>query len=153
MGLPIPTSTYAVALTAFGLGLTTQVATLLFVDLKAERKMKAEVSAFNKEKRAATLAKDTAKLEKLKKRQPVVNQTQAKISSSRLKILPITFLPLLAFYFLITPFLGGYNVIVALSPIDIPYLAPSASVAMFWWYLICSMTFSGILAKLMRTTT
>ena len=154
VGLPIPTSTLVVAGTSIGLGLTTQVATRLLVDLKTERKMKTEVAAFNKEKRGATLAKDAARLDKLKKRDPQIKQLQAKISTARLKVLPITFLPLLAFYYLMTPFLGGYNVIVALSPISIPYFTESTGVmVMFWWYLICSFVFSSALAKLFRTTT
>ncbi|MBI3859943.1 MAG: DUF106 domain-containing protein [Thaumarchaeota archaeon] len=154
VGLPIPTSTFVVAATSIGLGLTTQVATRLLVDLNSERRMKTEVNAFNKEKRAATLSKDTAKLDKLKKKEPAIKQTQAKISSARLKVVPITFLPLLAFYYLMTPLLGGYNIIVALSPFSIPYLTESTGVmVLFWWYLVCSFTFSSLLAKLLRTTT
>jgi uncharacterized membrane protein (DUF106 family) len=151
---PIPESTFLVTLTSIGLGLVTQVVTRKVVDLKAERKMKAEVNAFNKEKRDATQANDKAKLEKLKKRELQVRQAQAKLSTARFKVTAITFIPLLAVYYLMSSLLGGFGVIVAHSPVPIPYLVlPNGDVSLFWWYLISSFTFSTILTRLLHTTT
>jgi len=150
----IPESTLLVTLTSVGLSLVTQLVTRRVVNLDAERRMKAEVSAFNKEKRAATLAKDKAKLEKLKKRELPMRQEQAKVSSARLKVTAITFIPLLGVYYLMASFLGGFNVVVAYSPIPIPLLVGTNGImALFWWYMLSSFTFSSLLTKLLHTTT
>ena len=121
--------------------------------------MRAEVNAFNKEKREATLAKDKVKLEKLKKRELAVRQEQAKVSTARLKVTAITFVPLLVVYYLMATFLGGYSVIVAYTPIPIPVIAAATltagtfEVSLFWWYFLSSFTFSTMLSRLLHTTT
>ncbi len=152
--ITIPESTLLITMTAIGLSLVTQMVTRKVVNLDAERRMKAEVSAFNKEKRAATLAKDQAKLEKLKKRELPMRQEQAKVSSARLKVTAITFVPLLLVYYLMASFLGGFSVVVANSSIPIPYLVGAGgTMALFWWYMLSSFTFSTLLSKLLHTTT
>jgi len=152
--ITIPESTLLVTVTSIGLSLVTQLVTRRVVDLDAERRMKSEVGAFNKEKREATLAKDKAKLEKLKKKELPMRQEQAKVSSARLKVTAITFIPLLGVYYLMASFLGGFNVVVAYSPIPIPLLVgTNTDMALFWWYMLSSFTFSSVLTRLLRTTT
>ncbi len=151
--LAIPDSTFLVTGTSIGLGLVTQIVTRQVVDLDAERRMKAEVNAFNKEKREATLAKDKAKLEKLKKKELPMRQAQAKVSMARLKVTAITFIPLLAVYYLMASYLGGFSTPVAYSPIPIPYLVASdKTMVLFWWYMLSSFTFSSLLSRLLHTT-
>jgi uncharacterized membrane protein (DUF106 family) len=158
-GITPPYSTVLVSLTSLGLGFVTQLVTRRIVDLNAERRMKAEVSAFNKEKREAAVAKDKAKIEKLKKRELQVRQAQTKISTARLKVTAITFVPLLGVYYLMAISLGGFGVIVGYIPIPIPYIAGMAGpaggweVSLFWWYFISSFTFSALLSRLLHTTT
>ncbi|MDG6985812.1 MAG: DUF106 domain-containing protein [Nitrososphaerota archaeon] len=153
-----PISTVLVTLTSVGLGTVTQLVTKRMVDLNAERKMRAEVNAFNKEKREATLAKDKAKLDKLKKRELQVQQEQFKVQRARLKVTAITFVPLLGVYYLMATFLGGYGVIVAYTPLPIPYFAGLTQIAsvyqvsLFWWYFLSSFTFSTMLGRLLHTT-
>ncbi len=152
--ITIPESTFLITLTSLGLGLVTQLATRRLVDLKAERRMKAEVAAFNKEKKEATLAKDKAKLEKIKKKELPMRQAQTKVSTARLKVTAVTFVPLLGVYYLMANFLGGFNVAVAHSPIPIPLLVgPDGTMVLFWWYLLSSFTVSSLLTKLLHTTT
>jgi uncharacterized membrane protein (DUF106 family) len=156
---PIPEATFIVTLTSISLGLITQLVTRRVVDLNKERRMKAEVNAFNKEKRDATAAGDKAKLEKLKKRELQVRQEQAKVSTARFKVTAITFIPLLGVYYLMANFLGGFSVVVAYSPVPIPYLVdwPSTQaygfLTLFWWYLLSSFTFSTVLSRALHTTT
>ena len=158
-GYAPPYSTVVVTLTSLGLGCVTQLVTTRVVDLNKERKMRAEVNAFNKEKREATLAKDKVKLEKLKKRELQMRQEQAKVSTARLKVTGITFVPLLLVYYLMATFLGGYGVIVAFTPIPIPVIAAPTLIAgtyevsLFWWYFLSSFTFSTMLSRLLHTTT
>ncbi len=154
-----PESTIVVTLTSLFLGLITQLVTRRVVDLDKERKMRAEVNAFNKEKREATLAKDKVKLDKLKKKELQVRQEQAKVSTARLKVTGITFVPLLVVYYLMASFLGGYSVIVAFTPIPIPVIAAPTltagvfEVSLFWWYFLSSFTFSTMLSRVLHTTT
>jgi len=154
-----PVSTIVVTLTSLSLGFVTQIVTRKVVDIGKERRMRAEVNAFNKEKREATLAKDKVKLEKLKKRELQVRQEQAKVSTARLKVTGITFVPLLVVYYLMATFLGGYGVIVAYASVPIPVLtAPTPvsgvfEVSLFWWYFLSSFAFSTMLSKLLHTTT
>lgn len=148
----IPESTLIVTTTSVGLGLVTQLVTRRVVNIKAERRMRAEVAAFNREKREATLAKDKAKLEKLKKRELPMRQEQAKVSSARLKVTAITFIPLLAVYYLMALSLGGFGVVVAYSPLPIPLLVGTNGVmALFWWYMLSSFTFSTLLTRALHT--
>jgi uncharacterized membrane protein (DUF106 family) len=153
-----PDSTILVTTTSVVLGLITQLVTRRVVDLSKERRMRAELNAFNKEKRDATLANDKVKLEKLKKREVSMRQEQAKVSTARLKVTAITFIPLLLVYYLMATFLGGYSVIVAYTPIPIPIIAaptlnPSIyEVSLFWWYFLSSFTFSTMLSRLLHTT-
>ncbi|HYC11389.1 MAG TPA: EMC3/TMCO1 family protein [Nitrososphaerales archaeon] len=155
-GTTVPESTFLVTLTSISLGLATQLVTRRVVDLNAERKMKAELSEFNKEKREATLAKDTAKLEKLKRRELAMRQEQSKVQLARLKVSGITIVPLFGVYYLMATFLGGYSVTVAHAPfvnLGLPILFGSdGSVSLFWWYFLSSFVFSTMLAKLLRTT-
>ena len=154
IGLPLPDSTFLVTLTSLGLGLLTQVVTRRFVNLDKERKMKAEVAAFNKEKKEAAHANDKAKVEKLKKRELSMRQAQSKVQLARTKVTFITIVPLFAVYYLMATFLGGYGAIVAVSPIPIPYLVgPNGEMVLIWWYIIGSFTLSSILSRLLHTTT
>jgi uncharacterized membrane protein (DUF106 family) len=153
-----PETTVIVTLTSVGLGLVTQLVTRQVVDLNKERRMRAELNAFNKEKREATVANDKVKLDKLKKREVQMRQEQAKVSTARLKVTAITFIPLLGVYYLMATFLGGYGVIVAYTQIPIPIIAaptlnPSIfEVSLFWWYFLSSFTFSTMLSRLLHTT-
>jgi uncharacterized membrane protein (DUF106 family) len=154
IGLTLPESTYLVTLTSIGLSLLTQVVTRRVVDLDKERKMKAELAAFNKEKREATLAKDKAKLDKLQKREVAMRQAQLKVQRARLNVTLITIVPLFGVYYLMATFLGGYGAIVAFSPIAIPYLVgPNGEMVLIWWYFLSSFTFSTLLSHLLHTTT
>ena len=151
-----PGSTVLVTLTSVALGLITQVVTRRVVDLNKERRMRAELNAFNKEKREATLANDKAKLEKLKKRELSMRQEQAKVSTARLKVTAITFIPLLLVYYLMATFLGGYGVIVAYTSIPIPVIAAPTQtpglyvVSLFWGYFLRSFTVSTMLTRLLH---
>ena len=152
-----PFSTVLVTLTSVGLGLVTQVVTRRVVDLNKERRMRAEVNAFNKEKREATAANDKVKLDKLKKREVSMRQEQAKVSMARFKVTAVTFIPLIAVYYLMANFLGGFGVIVAYSPVPIPIItAPTQNPAIFevsllWWYFLSSFAFSFMLTRIFHT--
>lgn len=136
------------------------IATRLLVDLKRERRMRAEVAAFDKELRAAVTAKDKDKEEKLKKKKPQIDQMRIKASSGRFKVVLVTWLPFIAVYYLMGDFVSGCKFpsicvsgVVAFSPIPIPFIvAANGSMVLIWWYFLSSLSFSTLMTKLLGTS-
>ncbi len=152
MALAIPESTVIITLTAVSLGLLSNVATRLLVDLKTERRIKAEVAAFDKELKEAMTKGDKDKEERLKKKKPQIDQMRFKASGGRLKVMLVTWLPFIAVYYLMANFVGGFSEAVAYSPIPIPYIvAANGSMVLIWWYFLSSLSFATMLTKLMGT--
>jgi uncharacterized membrane protein (DUF106 family) len=157
--LGIPDTTLIVTATALGLAVATNLLTLRFVDLAAERRMKAEISQHNTDLREAVRSKDKAKEEKLRKKDLQIKQMNAKVSTARLRVTAITFIPFIALYYLMAGYLGGFGVVVAHSPVPIPYIVSNfdpvsgGEIPLFWWYTISSLAFSPLLTRLFGTTT
>jgi uncharacterized membrane protein (DUF106 family) len=136
------------------------VATRLLVDLKRERRMRAEVAAFDKELKEATASKDKEKQEKLKKKKPQMDQMRLKASSGRFKVVLVTWLPFIAVYYLMGDFVSGCKFpsicvsgVVAYSPIPIPFIvAANGSMVLIWWYFLSSLSFSTLMTKLLGTS-
>ena len=133
------------------------VATRLLVDLKRERRMRAEVAAFDKELKAAIASKD--KEEKLKKKKPQMDSMRLKASSGRFKVVIVTWLPFIIVYYLMGDLVSGCHFpsicvsgVVAYSPfpIGIPFIG--GSVALIWWYFLSSLSFSSLMTKLLGTS-
>jgi uncharacterized membrane protein (DUF106 family) len=152
MSVPIPEATLIVTATAVGLGLASNVATRLLVDLKKERRLRAETAAFDKELREAVAKKDKDKEEKLRKKKPQIDQMRLKASTGRFKVLLVTWVPFIIIYYLMAGQLGGLNYTVAHSPIPIPYIVTDGRMPLFWWYSLSSITFGTLLAKLLGTS-
>lgn len=165
MTLLIPDSTLVLTVTAVGFGLISNLLTRRFVDLEAERRIKAEINDFTKAMKAAVKSGNKAEQEKLKKKEASVNKMRMSMSSARSKVALYTIVPFFAIYYLIL-FLVG-NVPVAYMPFPLPYICwtpPGASACQvlangatamnsFGWYLISSFSFSGMLTKLLKTQT
>jgi uncharacterized membrane protein (DUF106 family) len=136
------------------------VATRLLVDLKRERRMRAEVAAFDKELKAAVANKEKDKEEKLKKKKPQMDQMRLKASSGRFKVVLVTWLPFIAVYYLMGDFVSGCKFpsicvsgVVAYSPIPIPFIvAANGSMVLIWWYFLSSLSFSTLMTKLLGTS-
>ena len=160
MTLAIPDSTLIITCTAIFLGFMSNVATRLLVDLKRERRMRAEVAAFDKELKEAVASKDKDKEEKLKKKKPQMDQMRLKASSGRFKVVLVTWLPFIAVYYLMGDFVSGCKFpsicvsgVVAYSPIPIPFIvAANGSMVLIWWYFLSSLSFSTLMTKLLGTS-
>jgi uncharacterized membrane protein (DUF106 family) len=153
LGIPLAPAVI-VTLMALGLTIVTNLLTRRFVDLAAERRIKAEIAQYQAELREAIRKKDKAKEDRLKKRDLQIKQMNAKVSTSRLRVTAITFIPFIALYYLMAGLLGGFGAIVAYSPVPIPYIVSSdGTVPLFWWYTISSLAFSPMLTRLFGTTT
>jgi len=152
-----PDSTFTLTLVAVTFALISNLLILRFVDLKAERRMKAEIDAWTKDLRAAQKAGDKKTEEKLKKKEQTIAQMRLKMSGGRMKVTLITFVPFIAFYYLLLKLLGA--VPGAYSPFYVPYLMTTVKIAghsgyevtTFGWYFISSLSFSGLLTRLLKT--
>jgi uncharacterized membrane protein (DUF106 family) len=154
--LPPPDSTILVALTSILFSVISNALTRVFVDLEAEKRMRAEVNKFTKELRQAIKTGNKQEEEKLKKKQATIQQMQFKMQKDRFKVVFVTIIPFFLLYYLIIGYIG--SPVVAYSPFYIPFIMEQASnssyfqVSLFGWYLICSFSFSGIISKLFRTS-
>ena len=154
MSIAIPESTLIITITAVSLGFMSNIATRLLVDLRKERRIKAEVAAFDKELKQAVADKDRDKEEKLKKKKPQMDQMRLKASTGRFKVVIVTWLPFIGVYYLMANFVGGFSQAVAYSPIPIPYIVDPAthSMVLIWWYFLSSLAFATIMTKLLGTS-
>jgi len=160
----IPASTALVVVVAIGLALMSNLVTKKMVDVKREKRIHAEVGAFNKELRASVVAKDKPKETKLRKREKAMRELQLKTSMGRMKVMFITWIPFIGIWYGLSFFLGGFGTAVAVMPFGVsqfdmtnltigPEFGPIVEyLGLFWWYFISSMTFGSILAKLLGTT-
>ena len=160
MTLAIPESTLIITCTAVFLSFCSNVATRLLVDLKRERRMRAEVAAFDKELREAISKKDKDKEEKLKKKKPQMDQMRLKASSGRFKVVLVTWLPFIIVYYFMGDFVSGCHFpsicvssVVAYSPLPIPFIvAANGSMVLIWWYFLSSLSFATLMTKLLGTS-
>jgi uncharacterized membrane protein (DUF106 family) len=153
LNIGIPETTLIVTLTAVGLGFASNVATRFLVDLKKERRLRAETAAFDKELREAIQKKDKAKEEKLKKLKPQMDQMKLKASTGRFKVLIVTWVPFILVYYFMAGQLGGLQTVVAHSPLPIPFIVSSTgTMVLIWWYFLSSLTFGTLLTKLLGTS-
>ncbi len=160
----IPASTFLVVVTAIGLALMSNIVTKLLVDIKREKRIHGEVSAFNKELRASVVAKDKPKETKLRKREKSMRELQLKTSMGRMKVMFITWIPFIGIWYGLSYFLGGFGTAVAVMPFGVssfemtnqtigPVGGPIVEyLGLFWWYFISSITFGSVIAKALGTT-
>jgi len=154
VSIAIPESTLIITITAVSLGFMSNIATRLLVDLKKERRIKAEVAAFDRELKQAVADKDKDKEEKLKKKKTQMDQMRLKASTGRFKVVIVTWLPFIAVYYLMANFVGGFSQAVAYSPLPIPYIVDPGthSMVLIWWYFLSSLSFATLMTKLLGTS-
>lgn len=137
-----------------------------FTDIDETKKLQKEVSGYNKQLRSAIMKKDKPLEAKLKKKEPQMKQLQAKLARDSLKPTLIFLVPLMLIWIFVLPQILGsdwYNIPAASSPISMNLILFSTEevtlesgktfaygVTTFFWYLICSISFQGIVMKLMK---
>jgi len=153
LSIAIPESTLIITVTAISLGFLSNIATRLLVDLKKERRMRAEVAAFDKELKEAIANKEKDKEERLKKKKVQMDQMRLKASTGRFKVVLVTWLPFIGVYYLMANFVGGFSEAVAYSPLPIPFIvAANGSMVLIWWYFLSSLSFATLMTKLLGTS-
>jgi len=145
--------TFLVVLEAIGVNCVYAVGRRKFTNIDKMRRYNAEMKAFRAEMTAATKAGDKVKVEKLKKKQVQMQKMQAEISMDNLKPTFLFMLPLLGVYYLVSSFVKNATLVISPIPFGPFHIGSYAlgwniEVPFFWWYLICSFTFSSIITRL-----
>ncbi len=152
--IPIPIqNTALVVVEAVGVNILYALGRRKFTNVEKMRRYSTEMKAFRSELSEATKAGDKQKVEKLKKKQQQMQKMQLEMSRDQMKPTLLFMLPLLGVYYLVSRFIG-VNTILAISPIPLQIfgIGPPISVNFFWWYFICSFTFSGIISRVFGLT-
>jgi uncharacterized membrane protein (DUF106 family) len=146
-----PTSTIIVTLMALLVNLISASARRVLVDINKVRRITAEVKAWREELMKAVKEKDTTKIEKLKKKEKVMNELQAKMFWENMKPSLFFMIPFLLLWYLMSATIG-LDTIVAVSPIPIYLLffTIGPELNLWWWYLISSFAFSTMIMKLFK---
>ncbi|MBN4046207.1 DUF106 domain-containing protein [Nitrosarchaeum koreense] len=138
---------------------------------KLKRIMK-ETKSWQKERMSAMRSKDVARTAELSKKSSYMNKMSMEMMQMNMRPMMITFVPLILIFYLVLPQLFSYTV--ALSPIPLNVipggmfqLTCTAEQALdsthvcfgkenalyLWaWYFISSISFSGIIMKLTKTS-
>ena len=142
-----------VVLMSIGVNLLYAFGRRKFTNIEKMRRYSSEMKAFRSEMSAATKAGDKAKQEKLKKKQQQMQKMQAEMSMDNLKPSLLFMIPLMGVYYLMSNFVG-VNTTLAVAPIPLQLFnyGPPINVPFFWWYMICSFTFSGIISRIFGLT-
>jgi uncharacterized membrane protein (DUF106 family) len=122
-----------------------------FTDVEKVKRITTEVRAFNSELREATRTRNTAKLEKLKRKQPQMMKLQSQMATENMKPSLMFMAPLFGLWFLLNNFVFKGGITLAVSPIVIPLPIVGTygpNLVFYWWYLTCSFAFSGIVTRL-----
>ncbi|MCV0431469.1 EMC3/TMCO1 family protein [Nitrosopumilus sp.] len=138
--------------------------------VKLKRIMK-ETRAWQKERMAAMRAKDQAKVAELGKKSSYMNKMSMEMMQMNMRPMMITFVPLILIFYLVLPQLFSYTV--ALSPIplnvipgdmfqltctaeqaaDVDHVCTEENALYLWaWYFLSSISFSGIIMKITKTS-
>ncbi len=160
-GVPHPSSVswegiFLVILMAVGVNLLYAVGRRKLTDVEKMRRYNLELKAFRSEMTQAMRGGDKQKQEKLKKKQQQMNKMQMEMSKEQLKPTLLFMIPLWGVYFLMQSLIGN-GALVAL-PFFIPYIALTINgltvpwMPFFWWYMICSFTFSTLINRLFGLT-
>jgi uncharacterized membrane protein (DUF106 family) len=145
-----PSHTFLGAGVAAGISLLSAVIRRYTTDVEKARRMRAELSQFQREMREALRSKDKGKMEKLKKREAYIKRLQAEQSKDQLRYMGITFLPFLLVYYALVGLVGA-GTVVAYSPVPIPvvFFVLGPPLTIIWWYIMSSLALGTVITKLM----
>src|SRR5712692_1276021 len=168
----------AIGITFIGIGLNLFNAIIKrkMVDHDKLRRLLKETRAWQKERMAAFRAKDQEKIDELNKKSAYMNKMNMELMQINMRPMMITFVPLILIFYFVLPHLFAYTV--AVAPMSLNFVpgdffqltCTAAKVAesqlpnhqhicnhvnevYFWaWYFLCSISFSGIIMRLTKTT-
>ena len=126
-----------------------------FIGWEQYRVMQREMAEYRSETMAAMRAKDTKKVEKLKKKDSQIKNMQAKMMKPQMVQFGISFMYLIVWFLVLTPvfgstemaFIPGIGTIAnAQHIVNGVSIVSANAVPVFYWYPICSLFF-GLLSS------
>ena len=106
--------------------------------------MRKETSEYQSQLMQAMRAKDTKRVEKLKKKESQIRNMQSKMAKPSMILLPISMSYIVIWYIFLIPTFGANAVAV------VPGIAP-AGIPVIYWYMICSFFFGTIAGRIIGT--
>jgi uncharacterized membrane protein (DUF106 family) len=175
-GLDVSTALILSMFTVTGFGILLNIFNSLvrkkMVDQTKLKRIMKETRGWQKERMAAMRSKDAARTAELNKKSSYMNKMSMEMMQMNMRPMMITFVPLILIFYLVLPVLFSYTV--AISPIplnvipgDFFQLTCTAEQALdsehlcfgkenalyLWaWYFLSSISFSGIIMKLTKTS-
>src|SRR6266850_8093751 len=169
-------SAFGIVGIAIGLNLFNAIIKRKIVDQNKLKRLMKETKAWKKERMAAFRTKDQEKIDELNKKSAYMNKMNMELMQINMRPMMITFVPLILIFYFVLPHLFAYTV--AIAPMSLNFVpgnffqltCTAAKVAesqlpnhqhicnhvnevFFWaWYFLCSISFSGIVMRLTKTT-
>jgi len=107
--------------------------------------MRKETSEYQSQLMQAMRAKDTKRVEKLKRKESQIRNMQNKMMKPQMILLPISFSYIIIWYLFLIPTFGSNAVAV------VPGLAP-AGIPVIYWYMVCSFFFGTLASRIVGVT-
>jgi len=133
---------------SFVVALFTTLVSKKMVDWKQFKEIKAKVTEYNKELRAAQKKRDMKQVYKLQQRQPEIMKLNSTMMSQNMKPTIIIMVVLLPLWFFISGIFKGWVVAWLPFSLDLPFVGQLVVFGMGWWYFLNSLAFSQILRKI-----
>jgi len=140
----IPNSTIFVLLLALLLTVITSLANRFLTNQEQLQSWRKQVSDWQKEFNEARKSGDKKQLEKAMRKQKQVMQIQSKMFGQQMKVSLIFIVP----FFLIWTWLNGLYIVDG-SPVAVAYFPGFGGIPVFYWYLLCSLTFGALVSRLL----
>lgn len=134
----------AVAISFINMGINRLVITRI-CGWEAYRVMRKETSEYQSQLMQAMRAKDTKRVEKLRKKESQMRNMQSKMMKPTMIMLPISFSYIIIWYIFLIPTFGANAVAF------VPGLAP-AGIPVIYWYMICSFFFGTLASRIVGVT-
>ena len=145
----IPIATLVIMLIAIAISFINMVINRLLITRicgwEEYKVMRKETSEYQSQLMAAMRAKDTKRVEKLKKKESQIRNMQSKMMKPQMILLPISFSYIIIWYIFLIPTFGADAVAV------VPGLAP-AGIPVIYWYMICSFFFGTLASRIIGVT-
>jgi uncharacterized membrane protein (DUF106 family) len=146
------------------------------VDQNKLKRLMKETRAWQKDRMAAFRVKDQEKIDDLNKKSAYMNKMNMELMQMNMKPMMITFVPLILIFYFVLPHLFAYTVAIAPMSLNFvpgdffqltctvakvadsqivghPHICNHVNGVYFWaWYFLCSISFSGIIMRLTKTT-
>jgi uncharacterized membrane protein (DUF106 family) len=112
--------------------------------------MRKETSEYQSQLMQAMRAKDTKRIEKLKKKESQIRNMQNKMMKPQMILVPISMSYIVIWWFFLIPTFGGNSVAI------LPGIAPGAlmptGLPVIYWYMLCSFFFGTLSSRIIGVT-